>query len=421
MADKYILSGLLGSFLFAFPTLSWAQPHTFTATAKVFIAEHQTEHDAKVLAQLESLRKVLEQASETVKPLVVYRDHAHLLAVTALLVQSPVLNTQKIQGYLAGISVSATLRLPASSEIAKQTFPPEKWQRQKQFLRRNHELEEAYRQYRQQLLDLADEQAVQKLKKSTGKKLEASIQATEHLQQGHQATDNQQYSSALEHYTQALNLSPQDATILTSRGNLYTQLGQYEPALNDLNQALGSASQDGFIYSSRGLVYMRLGQFDQVLSDYGKAIQLEPQYEHNYSHRGIAAFARDNYPLALADFQQVVKHSPQDAQAYNSLGFVYFTMGQHSKALDAFDAAIQINPQFTYAYNNRGNAHLNLGHLQKALQDYNQAIRLTPTYALTYNNRAFAYKKMKKCVESIQDYKKSCQLGYSAACNAKCP
>jgi serine/threonine protein kinase/tetratricopeptide (TPR) repeat protein len=85
--------------------------------------------------------------------------------------------------------------------------------------------------------------------------------------------------AALEDYTLALNLDPENATLLTQRGQAFLacQREQHQSALQDFEKAIQCNPNNGPAYSGRARVRMELGQIGPALADAEKALELGPQ------------------------------------------------------------------------------------------------------------------------------------------------
>jgi serine/threonine protein kinase/Tfp pilus assembly protein PilF len=84
---------------------------------------------------------------------------------------------------------------------------------------------------------------------------------------------------ALNDFTLAVNLDPENATLLTQRGQAFLacQNEQHRSALQDFEKAIQCNPNNGPAYSGRARVRMDLGEVGPALADTEKALQLGPQ------------------------------------------------------------------------------------------------------------------------------------------------
>ncbi|MBL8780772.1 MAG: tetratricopeptide repeat protein [Alphaproteobacteria bacterium] len=87
-----------------------------------------------------------------------------------------------------------------------------------------------------------------------------------------------EYKKAIDDYTQALQLTPEDANSLHERCWARAVLNiDLEDALSDCNESLRLQPNDAETLGGRAFVYLRLGFFRTAVIDYDAALKLKPQ------------------------------------------------------------------------------------------------------------------------------------------------
>ncbi|MFC2122097.1 tetratricopeptide repeat protein [Bacteroidota bacterium] len=213
----------------------------------------------------------------------------------------------------------------------------------------------------------------------------------------------------------------EEASFYFKQGFDHYEKGEYEKAIEDYSEAIRLYPQDFAAYYNRGLAYSDLEQFERAIEDYDEAIRILPQYAKYYGSRGDA-YARLGFLdasetgrlrlllRAIEDYSEAIRLDPQFAEAYYNRGYVRSFLTQLEKAIEDYSEAIRLDPQFAEAYYERGYAHSLLTQLEKAIEDYSETIRLNPQDAAAYYNRGFAYKQQGKSAEAIADFKKAIAL-----------
>lgn len=186
---------------------------------------------------------------------------------------------------------------------------------------------------------------------------EKALTVSDYIRRGNRARDEGRQQNAMEEYSKAIELYPENAGAYIGRGNIYNDSGDSEKALEEYDKAIELDPDCEIAYNNRGNTYRRLDQLEKALEDYDKAIELNPNYASAYYNRGIA----------------------------------YSDLRQHEKALENYDKAIELDPNHARAYNNRGATYENLKKYAKAIEDYTRAIQLNPKLKQAYQNRARAY------------------------------
>ncbi len=215
-----------------------------------------------------------------------------------------------------------------------------------------------------------------------------------------------EYAPAVETFNKAIQLTPDDADTLASRGEAHRLLKKYSPALEDFDHALQLNPNDAWVLGKRGLVYSVLNDYPHAIEDFSKAIELSPDTLWLYYDRADAYSNAQDYAHAIADFNKWLESAPDDAWAYAHRGDAYLKLNDYQSALKDFDLAIRLKPDYIWAYGKRGHANLLLNQHTAAIQDYSRAIELGPdsnTWSY-YNDRGLAYADNQDYPHAIADF-----------------
>lgn len=128
------------------------------------------------------------------------------------------------------------------------------------------------------------------------------------------------YSSAVENYTLALDMTSEEAF----RAQLYRNraLSNYQnndliQAMNDVNEAIALDPYSAVSYVYRGYIYAKNGRLDDAVSDFTRAIEIEPSMANAYLWRGKAyAQQQQRYNVAMEDFTSAVSLDNEFSNAY---------------------------------------------------------------------------------------------------------
>ena len=83
------------------------------------------------------------------------------------------------------------------------------------------------------------------------------------------------YDKAIEAYTKAIYINPNDANAYSMRGSAYNEKGQYDRAIEDFNKAIEINPNDAFAYDMRGFAYFYKGDRGRATEDFNKATAIE--------------------------------------------------------------------------------------------------------------------------------------------------
>jgi len=72
---------------------------------------------------------------------------------------------------------------------------------------------------------------------------------------------------AIENFTKAIEIKPNDVMAYNNRGSAYAQQGDYIQAISDFTKAIGINSNDPVAYHNRAVAYFGLKQYDRAWGD----------------------------------------------------------------------------------------------------------------------------------------------------------
>ena len=223
------------------------------------------------------------------------------------------------------------------------------------------------------------------------------------------------YTGAIEDYTNIIGYNPNNASAYIQRAQLRLKLKNFIGAIEDYNQALKLKPDDSyFIINSRGRAKLESGNHTGAIEDFTEAIKLQPNDTYGYNNRGLAKRKLGNYDAAIEDYTQAIKLKPKEPYAYRLRGHVKVELEDYTGAIEDYTQAIELNPEdssYTYfAYIDRGNAKRKSKVFDEAIEDYNHAIKLKPEYANAYRDRGLAKADLEDYKGAIADYDKAIEL-----------
>jgi len=78
---------------------------------------------------------------------------------------------------------------------------------------------------------------------------------------------NGNLAQAIEDFTKAIEIKPNDIMAYNNRGSAYAQQGDYIQAISDFTKAIGINPNDPVAYHNRGVAYFGLKQYDRAWGD----------------------------------------------------------------------------------------------------------------------------------------------------------
>ena len=162
--------------------------------------------------------------------------------------------------------------------------------------------------------------------------------AKDYFKQGQDAAKNGNYKQAIELFTKAIELEPEEVDYYNARGWSYYKLKDYKNATYDFTRAIELKRFD-----NDAEAYYGLKDYNQALYDLNKAIDLKSNYVEAYNVRGQVYYAKGDYENAISDFSYVIRHDNKNAYAYYMRGSAYRKQGKNDLANKDLQKACELS------------------------------------------------------------------------------
>ncbi|KAG7456795.1 hypothetical protein MATL_G00239580 [Megalops atlanticus] len=118
---------------------------------------------------------------------------------------------------------------------------------------------------------------------------EGEIAEAERLKtEGNEQMKVENFPAAVEFYTKAIEINPQNAVYFCNRAAAYSKLGNYAGAVQDCERAIGIDPGYSKAYGRMGLALASLNKHTEAVSYYKKALELDPENETYRSNLKVA-------------------------------------------------------------------------------------------------------------------------------------
>ena len=143
------------------------------------------------------------------------------------------------------------------------------------------------------------------------------------------------------------------ASHFSDEGHEHYDRGDWKLAIENFTEAIRLQPEDPRYYQSRGWAFRQAGEYEKSMADFTKAIELDSSFEGFYIDRAHLYFLLDNYDKAIDDYTKAIRLSPRDAWLYVDRAWVYLEAGYHHLAVADFDKAIELDPDNEWLRENR--------------------------------------------------------------------
>lgn len=138
-------------------------------------------------------------------------------------------------------------------------------------------------------------------------------------------------SLAIQTYSKAIEVDPNDMELKNFLGILYYQNKKYEEAIEVLKEVLAKSDPGSKEYSEAlynlAYSYDLMGQSDKAIEAYQNALEKNPNDKDLLFNMGRIYFMQDNYEKAIESFKKVLEFDPNDFDANLNIGNAYYGMG----------------------------------------------------------------------------------------------
>ncbi|MBT9583218.1 tetratricopeptide repeat protein [bacterium] len=185
-----------------------------------------------------------------------------------------------------------------------------------------------------------------------------------------------------------ISAEPTNIRYQVQLGKAYAAFGRYAQALQAFTSALRLAPEEMEAGLGSAQVYMRLGQGEQALQVLQKVYELHPDNVDLCWRLGKLYNSLNSVVQATRFFERASTLDPNDWKSHLELGQIFMRQGRHEQATARFQTTQQIKPDCAAALVGMAECCKELYRFEQAISYYRQAVALDP-----------------------RDYKALCQMG----------
>lgn len=168
---------------------------------------------------------------------------------------------------------------------------------------------------------------------------------------------------------------------LATKAFIATEQGDFVTAENYWTQIIEKFPTNAGAWSNRGNSRVSQNKLQEALTDYNKAVELAPNVTDPYLNRGTALEGLGKWEEAIADYNHVLELDPKDAMAYNNRGNAKAGLGKWQEAILDYQKATEITPNFAFARANYALALYETSQTEKAIREMRNIVRKYPRFA----------------------------------------
>lgn len=211
------------------------------------------------------------------------------------------------------------------------------------------------------------------------------------------------HDQGIEALSQAIGVTPDDATLFRMRADVYVLQREFANARADFSTAIRLAPDNADLYNFRGYFLMSQGLRTEARADFDAALQRNPQHAAAHNNRGLVLLAAGDFAAAEQDFAQAVEADRKFGDAWNNRGFTRMKQNNFDEALADIQQALRLNDTDVSAWNNKGLIEMHKKQFEQASLSFTRAIDLDPMDARWLNHRRSALVQLNRFDEAAKD------------------
>jgi tetratricopeptide (TPR) repeat protein len=145
------------------------------------------------------------------------------------------------------------------------------------------------------------------------------------------------------------------------KGNECYAKGDYSTALDYYDQAINISPNYAKAWNNKGLALHKLRKYQEAIEYFDRALEIDPEFARAWNNKGNVLHSLEKYQEAIKYYDRAVKIDPKYVKAWSDKGIALHNLGKYQEAIKYYDRAVKIDPKYASAWNNEGLALRKLG------------------------------------------------------------
>ena len=245
---------------------------------------------------------------------------------------------------------------------------------------------------------------------------EGGQSARSYLAEGNKAFDDENFLDAVEKFTKAIEIDPENFELYLRRGNAKAEEKDYENAIDDIKKAIELNPKNEDLHYRLGAIKSKSGDHNSAIQDFTKAIEINPNDLHSFAQRAYAKNLLGNYQSALEDLNKAIEIDSDFPNSFYMRGLIKRKQGNHKEALEDYNLGMELVYEGIYLeplnksimlgaiYNDEGEKEI-------AIKQYEKAITIDSNNAEIFFNLGCDKQQSGDIKGACEDWKKAAELG----------
>ena len=225
----------------------------------------------------------------------------------------------------------------------------------------------------------------------------ATKQAEEFKNKGNEEFKKGNHAKAIEYYTYATELDPNNSLMYTNRSNAYWQMKNWEKSARDARTAIAKDAKNVKGYYRLGMALIEMNQLKEAKDAFAQAVSLDPK---NQSFADALAKCK---ATMMKDMSEADRLKTEGNEAYKA-GKIEEAVGIYTRAIAACkntEKDIEIKCD---ALANRAACRRQLYLPEECIADCTEVLTMKPDHFKALVRRGQAYESMEKYQKALDDF-----------------
>jgi tetratricopeptide (TPR) repeat protein len=152
-------------------------------------------------------------------------------------------------------------------------------------------------------------------------------------------------------FQKALKQNANLADAMAGIGNLYLDQQDYTSALDLFGQAITIQPKNVEAWFGQALALHYLNRTDEEIQAYQQVLAIDPAQTGALQNLGNAYLKQKKAELAVSCYLRAVQREPRSEDLHYNLGVAYAGLKQYDKAVESYKKVLSINPDSGAAHN----------------------------------------------------------------------
>jgi arylsulfatase A-like enzyme/Tfp pilus assembly protein PilF len=215
---------------------------------------------------------------------------------------------------------------------------------------------------------------------------------------------------AIDHFSQLVEMDPDNPQAHAFRARGYIELGRPEQARQDYLRIIEIDSTNSTPYFHLGNLAQEEGDLETALGYYEKALDLVPGSPEALANIGSVLLEKGLLDSGIAVLREALRGDPRNEIALVNLGLVHYRQGEYEDAVEVFGRTLTVNPQNIKALVNTAAIFIAKGEIDSTIVYLEKANRFAPENITILSNLGNAYRQKGLIAEAKRCYLKATSL-----------